>query len=78
MNSSNSSIGANVTRLAWADQKTMFVTKGDSVKVCKVKKRSEPQEQLQLHDLPGSVETLCNFFEISLPKAHPLLSFVNQ
>jgi len=62
--SSNSSIGANVTRLAWADQKTMFVTKGDSVKVCKVKKRSEPQEQLRLHDLPDFYVSIKSSFKL--------------
>ena len=44
--------GSAVTRLNWADQKTLYVTKGDAVKVCKIKKRNETHEQLRLKDLP--------------------------
>ena len=44
--------GAHLRRLAWADQKTLFVTKGDTVKVCKIKRRGETPEALRLKDLP--------------------------
>jgi len=56
--------GQFVTRLAWSNQYTLFVTQGDSVKVCSIKKRPEPQEQLRHLDLPDHYVSIKSAFRL--------------
>ena len=63
-NVEDESSGQYVTRLAWSDQYTLYVTQGDNVKVCAIKKRVETPEQLRHHDLPEHYVTIKSSFKL--------------
>ena len=56
--------GEFVTRLAWSDQYTLYMSQGDNVKICKIKKRSDPIEILRQRDLPGHLVEIVSAFKL--------------
>ena len=56
--------GEYVTRLAWSDQYTLYMSQGDNVKICKIKKRSDPIEILRQRDLPGHLVEIVSAFKL--------------
>ena len=56
--------GQHVTRLAWSDQFTIYISQGDNVKICKIKKRTDPMELLRERDLPEYYVEIVSAFKL--------------
>ena len=60
----NRTKGEHVTRLAWSNQFTLYISQGDNVKICKIKKRTDPMELLKERDLPEYKVEIISAFKL--------------
>ena len=56
--------GQHVTRLSWSNQFTIYMSQGDNVKICKIKKRTDPMELLRQRDLPEHYVEIVSAFKL--------------